>query len=210
MVRPMPHCRLCRRPIWQPMPPSRRGGGCTFPEDPAQTCACVLPMWAATIDPRVLSVRALKPADGHSRLFDGHGASVRMVRGSGCEHLAVDHDSETIRLDVIQGTVAAGPVTLRFDLPDDDRLDLQLSAIRAFRGPAPVARPHVQLARRLLALQAVDARDAGASLRETADTVLGPGAWPGDGEHRKSYVRRLLATGSRMIAAGPGAILKGN
>jgi hypothetical protein len=167
-------------------------------------------MWTAAIDPRVLSVRALKPADGHSRLFDGQWASVRMVRGSRYEHLVIDHDGGIIRLDVIDGTVAAGPVTLRFDLPDDDRLDLQLSAMRAFRGLAPVARSHGQLARRLLALQAIDARDAGASLRDTANILLGPGDWPGEGEHRKSYVRRLLATGSRMIAAGPGAILKGN
>jgi len=130
-----------------------------------------------------------------------------MVRGPRCEHLIVEPGGEVIRLDVIDGTVTAGPVMLRFDLADDDRLDLQVSAMRAFRGAASVVRPNVQLARRLLALQAVDEHDAGASLRETADIVLGLGAWPGDGEHRKSYVRRLLAAGSRMIAAGPRAIL---
>jgi hypothetical protein len=53
----------------------------------------------------------------------------------------------------------------------------------------------------------VDARQAGASLRETADILLGPGAWPGDGEHRKSYVRRLLNVGSHLIDSGPREIL---
>ena len=96
---------------------------------------------------------------------------------------------------------------LRFDLADDDRLDMQLRAIQALCEPAPVARSHTRLARRLLALHAVDARNAGASLQETADMVLGRGDWPGDGEHRKSLVRRLVVTGERLIRAGAGAIL---
>jgi len=164
-------------------------------------------MWSAAVDPRVIAVRAVKPTDGHARLFDVRSVDVRMVRGPSCEHLVIDHDSQVIRLDVIDGTVAAGRVMLRFDLPDDDRLDMQLSAMRAFREPAPVARSHVQLARRLLALQAVDARAEGASLQEIAAIMLGPGTWPGDGEHRKSLVRRMIVTGDRMIRAGPAGAL---
>src|SRR3546814_19206795 len=78
-------------------------------------------------------------------------------------------------------TAAAGPVTLHFDLSDDHRLDTQIAAIRALRYPAPTGGEHVQLARRLLALQAVDARDAGASLREVAELLFGPGEWPAIG-----------------------------
>ena len=63
------------------------------------------------------------------------------------------------------------------------------------------------MAAKLFALQAVDARSEGASLRETAASILGPGDWPGDGEHRKSLVRRMIATGERIIQAGPRAIL---
>lgn len=164
-------------------------------------------MWSAAVDPRVLAVRAVPPSGGHARLFDGQSADVRTLRGSHCEHLVIDHGDEVIRLDVIDGTVAAGPVTLRFDLPDDDRLEMQLSALHALRAPASVLRSHEQLARRLLALQAIDARDAGASLREVADTILGPGDWPGDGEHRKSLVRRMIAAGDRIIRAGPAGLL---
>lgn len=168
----------------------------------------MLPIWSAAIDPRVLAVRALEPVDADGvRLFDALAVDARMVRGPHAEHLLIDRGGEVIRLDVIDGTAAAGPATLRFDLPDDDRLDTQLSAIRALREPAPVVRSHLQLAQRLLALQAVDARDEGASLREVAATVLGPGAWPGDGEHRKSLVRRLIVAGDRMIRAGPAGAL---
>lgn len=191
------------------MPTSRHIGGCTFPEDPSRTCAFVLPMWSATVDPHVLVVRAVKPINATDvRLFDAMAGDTRIVSGSRAEHLLIDLGGEVIRLDVIDGTAAEGPVMLRFDLADDDRLDMQLSAMRTFREPAPVARSHVQLARRLLALHAVDARGSGASLREAADMVLGPGDWPGDGEHRKSLIRRLIVTGEHLIRAGAGAILE--
>jgi hypothetical protein len=166
-------------------------------------------MWTAAIDPRVLAVRALKPTDGHARLFDGMSADVRTVRGPRCEHLIVDPGGEVIRLDVIDGTVTAGPVSLRFDLVDDDRLQPKISAINAYRRVTVLAPRHTQLGNRLLALQALDARHAGASLRETADIVLGSDAWPGEGEHRKSLVRRMIVAGERMIRAGPKAILAG-
>jgi len=193
------------------MPTSRRIGGFTFPEDPNRSCAFVLPMWSAAIDPRVLAVRALTLGDVEGgRPFDARAANTRVVNGAHAQHLMIDLGGEVIRLDVIDGTVSAGPVTLRFDLADDGCLLTQLSAIRAFCEPTPIRRTHVQLARRLLALQAVDARDAGASLRETADILFGPGDWPGDGEHRKSHVRRLLVVGSRMIQCGPRAILNVN
>lgn len=165
-------------------------------------------MWSAAVDPRVLAVRALEPiVTASTRIFDARAVDARMVRGPHAEHLLVERSGEVIRLDVIDGTATAGPVTLRFDLPDDDRLETQLAAIRALREPAPVARSHEKLARGLMALHTVDARDAGASLQEIALVVLGPGAWPGDGEHRKSLVRRLIAAGDRMIRAGPAGVL---
>jgi hypothetical protein len=168
----------------------------------------VLPIWSAAIDPRVLAVRALgRAAAAGTRLFDAPAVDARMVRGSYAEHLLIERGGEVIRLDVTEGTAAAGPVTLRFDLLDDDRLDIQLSAIRLLRDPVTAARSHVQQARRLLALQAVDERDAGSSLREIADIVLGPGQWPGDGEHRKSLVRRMIVAGDRMVRAGPASVL---
>jgi len=171
----------------------------------------VLPIWSAAIDPRVLAVRASDPVDAAgARLFDSLAVATRMVRGPHAEHLLIDRGGEVIRLDVIDGTVSAGPVTLRFELPDDDCVEGRIAALRALRAPTPIGRLHQRLADRLIALQAVDAHDDGASLRELADIVLGPGDWPGDGEHRKSRVRRLLVSGSRMIASGPRAILNGN
>lgn len=130
-----------------------------------------------------------------------------MVRRADREHLLIKHGSILARLDVLSGTISRGPVTLTFELPDDHRLDTQIAAVRAFCGAPSTRHHHVRTAGKLLALQAVDARNAGASLRATADMVLGPGDWPGDGDYRKSHVRRLLTTGTRMIAEGPAAIL---
>ncbi|HKY81395.1 MAG TPA: DUF2285 domain-containing protein [Sphingobium sp.] len=145
-----------------------------------------------------------------ARLFDALSADARTMRGPRGEHLLIDCGGELVRLDVIDGTMAAGPVALRFDLTDDDRLDAQIAVIETLRAAVAAGPRHGRLARRLLALQAVDARDTGASLKETADILLGPGDWPGDGEHRKSYVRRLLDAGSRMIRSGPRKILNAN
>lgn len=128
--------------------------------------------------------------------------------GSG-EHLAIDRGGVPLRLDVIEGTATAGPVFLHYDLPDDDRLEVRIAVIRAIAGIRPVPCRHPQLASRLHALQALDARAAGASLRDVANHVLGPGDWPGDGEHRKSLVRRMIAAGERMVRAGPRAVLQG-
>ena len=87
------------------------------------------------------------------------------------------------------------------------RLEDRIAAIRSFRATPTLGPRHPRLADRLLALQAADVRKAGASLRETADLVLGHGEWPGDGDHRKSRVRRLCDLGKSMIEAGPSALL---
>lgn len=165
-------------------------------------------MWSAAVDPRVLAARAEPPRDRRDRLFTADPAKVRTLQAPDGEHLLVERGDDVIRIDVVYGTTTAAPVTLRFELADDDRLPEQIAALRTFRAEPPAQICHVRVAGRLLALRAVDARTAGASLRATADLLLGPGAWPGDGEHRKSHVRRLLCAGLRMIDEGPAAILR--
>lgn len=202
-------CQRFRGQAYVQTPRSLRTGGCTFPEDPAHSCAFVRPMWSAIADPRVIAARAGPVENGGAHVFDASDPTVRVLHGSVHEHVLVDRDGLAVRLDVIDGTISARPVSLRFDLPDDHHLDVRLAAIRAFTSAAPPGRRHLQLARRVHALHATDARDDGASLREIADLVLGPGAWPGDGEHRKSMVRRMLASGDQMRRDGPRAILSG-
>jgi hypothetical protein len=159
------------------------------------------------VDPCVLTARAEACPTGDGRRFEVDCATDRLLRLPSVEHLLIDR-GEPVRLDVVEGTTIAGPVRLHFDLCDDDALEGRISAIRMLRGDRPVRR-HAQLAHRLLSLHAADARDAGASLKEIAEIVLGPGDWPGAGDYRKSMARRLVAAGDRILRAGPRVVLKG-
>ncbi|WP_170112682.1 DNA -binding domain-containing protein [Sphingomonas fennica] len=132
---------------------------------------------------------------------------MRIVDDEAGEHLWINRGGNLIRLDLIEGRVSAGPASLHFDLPDDCHLELRLTVIRSLVTARPAPGRNTRLAGRLRALQAADARAAGASLRDIADALFGPGHWPGDGEHRKSLVRRLVATGKQMVRSGPRAVL---
>jgi hypothetical protein len=198
-----------------PLLHSLRAGGLTFAEDPAHSCASVLPVWSRAADPRVLAVRATPLAEGkhgwaahpfNLDLFPDHS-----LVDDGQEHVRIDHPDGVIRLDVISGSLRAGPVTLAFEIEYDDRLSIQLSAARDFdmaiSGEGMGSPGPERLAGLLTALHAVDARAAGASLRNSADLLLGAGDWPGNGEYRKSRIRRMIAVGEQLLRAGPLPIL---
>jgi hypothetical protein len=129
------------------------------------------------------------------------------IGAGGVEHLVVDRLSQPVRLDVVEGSTYEGQVMLQFLLADDERLGDRLAVIRSWQAPPPTAPDHRRWSRMLLSLHALDAQQAGGSLRETADLLLGPGDWPGDGEYRKSRVRRLLEAGRGAIRNGPRAVL---
>ena len=163
-------------------------------------------MWSAAVDPCVLSVRCTGIPAGSRHAFDGTAEARRVLRSDAGQHLLVERGGALVRIDIVEGSALAGPCSLTFELPVDRRLHTKVSAVRTFLAPAQV-RPSLQLARRLSALGAYDAHLAGMSLRAIADRVLGPGDWPGDGEHRKSLVRRLVAAGKKMVYAGSSAVL---
>ena len=191
---------------------SPRVGGRTFPEDPAHSCAQVLPVWTAGVDAHVLAVRASPDARDDRWRLDLRRHDVRILKGPGSEHIRIDHAGHVVRLDVIDGTPGAGIMALRVELDIGPDLPAQADAARTLlhlvSGTLPAKRHHDREASALLGLWALDARREGASLRDIADMLLGPGDWPGDGEHRKSRARRLVASGEAMVKAGPGAILR--
>ncbi|OJU15991.1 MAG: hypothetical protein BGN95_11560 [Sphingomonas sp. 66-10] len=164
-------------------------------------------MWSAAVDPCVLSARCAADSAGSAHAFDGTAEAKRLLRSGAGQHLLVERGGALVRIDVVEGSALAGPCSLCFELPVDHRLHAKVSAVRTFIGSLQV-RPSLQLARRLSALEAYDAHLAGMSLRAIADRLLGPGDWPGDGEHRKSLVRRLVASGRNMIEQGPAHVLQ--
>lgn len=164
------------------------------------------------VDPRVLVVRAI-PADQPVAVcpLDLRCHVTRIVHGGTREHVRIDHAGHVLRLDIVEGTLAGGPTFLQCDLAIGARLPAQVATALTLRdlifGTITASSFQDRLADSLLRLWAFDASGAGASLREIADLLLGPGDWPGDGEHRKSRVRRLVAWGRAVVVAGPSAVL---
>lgn len=193
--------------------PSRHVGGCTFAENPALSCASVLPVWSGKIDPRVLKVRADRLTFG-CRLyaFNLDDLESRTLIRAGREFVRIDLANTIVRLDVVRGTLLNGPVSLCFEIPETRGLRWQMDALRTYlavrRSQELRPESRTRLLERLLALQAFDLRREGARLRSIAETLAAPGDWPGDGEHRKSRVRRLISSGEALVRAGPSAVLR--
>jgi len=158
----------------------------------------------------VLAARAIPGEAPHSIDLGGF-AKCAIVSARG-EHIRIDANGRLVRLDVAEGTLLAGPASVTVELPIGTCLPEQLAALSELRhllaGRSARTRKSKALHSQLFALAAYDARADGASLRAIADTFLGHGDWPGDGEHRKSRARRLIAKGAAMIRAGPRAILR--
>lgn len=138
--------------------------------------------------------------------------AVRALSSGGVEHVCLMIEGEIFRLDIIEGKLAGLSGRLSYVLDRDWRLLKQLETICRFEKRLSGNRcvPNATdgwISRRMVALQAWDARTAGASLREIAIRMSGPGEWPGPGECRKSAARRLIAMGDRLIREGPWPIL---
>ncbi|WP_183618953.1 DNA -binding domain-containing protein [Novosphingobium fluoreni] len=184
-------------------------GGFIFVEDPAHDCTCVLPIWSAALDPGVLRARIVVDAGQIPSSFDFQRAGLRRVASSVGEHIAFDRAGEVVRIDVIDGAVSPDRANLCFEIIADHRLERQIRALQSLFSPFVRQSPNGWFKRQHLALLANDLSQAGASLREAADVLLGPGEWPGDGEHRKSQVRRLVKRGLQLCHSTPGGILAG-
>jgi hypothetical protein len=165
------------------------------------------------VDPRVLLARALPTRSvGGSHAFDLERFSARVLDDEDRERVLIEYASTVIRLDVLSGTVRGGPVSLCFRVPEERGIPAQIEALRAFhalrQGQSIPTSSHARMARQLLALHAYDARTAGHSLRSISEMLWGSSDWPGDGEHQKSRVRRLVASGEALVHTGPAAILR--
>lgn len=168
----------------------------------------VVPVWSAVLDPCVLRARIASGQANASFRFDARARRARRVSGTEGEHIAFECLGEVARIDLVGESLPAEPVLLRFEIIADERLGRQLAALQRVYFQAGASRQADRLRRQHLSLLAADARAAGASLRDVAELVLGPGNWPGDGDHRKSLVRRLVAAGALLCEKGPAAILQ--
>lgn len=200
-------------------PPVPRNGGCTFAENPALPAAQANILWTAALDLDVLPVVAY-PARANEVGFDLADWSGRaaIVTSDDREHVTLRHGGGLLRVDVAAGTLLEGPVMLAHCVTDPADLEAKLPVLRTLyavctSGPNTVRYvPDLRLERLITALRVLDARVAGASLRDIAIALLGddvPDKWPGDGECMKSWVRRLVALSETLRRAGPRGVLAG-
>jgi hypothetical protein len=138
----------------------------------------------------------------------GHRAAI----AEGAEHVLIRCGDCSLRLDVVEGSVLAGPAMLEPSVALD-KLNPQIVAVRRLEALLrDVHAPHEsdpRLPRLVLALRALDGLAEGASLRELAFGIFGERDWPGDGEHVKSRVRRLAKLSKDLMRAGPAGVLAG-
>lgn len=186
-------------------------GGFTFACNPAHDCTRAAPIWSAREDPHVLVARAIPVCDDLTPAIDLAALQSQVIRLTNCEHVRIDLGVATLRLDVVEGTLIAGPAGIEPAVTLGARLAQQLLAIRqldALLAGQPIAPERDRRLPLLVgALRAADALTAGANLREIGFNLFGGQVWPGDGEHLKSRTRRLVSLARALTLAGPAGVL---
>ncbi len=163
------------------------------------------------MDPRVLVVRARPPDECSRAAIHLADFTAHVALAADRELVRIDVGGTTLRLDVVEGTLTAGPVGIEPSVTLGAPLDQQLHAIRQLdallAGQPLISDCNRRLGGLVSALRAVDAIEAGASLRDIGLDLLGGSDWPGDGEHLKSRARRLVMLARALVSAGPAGVL---
>lgn len=184
-------------------------------EEPDLATPLARPMWRRHVHPAVLPVMAAaggRPEDKFDLETLGDLATV--VRSDcGVEHILLSDGFRTIRLDILAGSLAAGPAQLRYLLAglgsvERPLLTLQrlLLLCRTGRFGRSLHCPEPRARRWLLMLRAHDAWAAGADQRAIAAALLSQSAsaprWRSEAPSLRSQVQRLVRGARRMAAGG--------
>lgn len=199
-------------------------GVCTFAEDPGRASPDARLIWDARVDPDALPVSAVSVDPATADRFD-HQRFARwlyvVTDPEGQEHAVISDGYRRIRIDVEEGSLAAGhPVLLRYALTGavGSDADAQVLPLRRLAGLyrtgqfLPALFPRERKVERLIeALRVADALSAGASQREIAACLFGTERisrdWRAVSDSLRSRVRRLVSRARHMAAGGYRASL---
>jgi hypothetical protein len=182
-------------------------------EPPGLTVPDARPMWRADVHGHVLRVEAGTGDGADVFNLERLAAISRLVTtGQGREHLLISDGFRAIRIDVMSGTLAAGPAELRYriaGLASAERPVLTLRRLLALWSTGQFSgslHPREARARRwILMLRAFDALSRGADQREIASQLLsseaGEPRWRSRSPSLRSQAQRL-ARGARHMASG--------
>ena len=182
-------------------------------EPPAATVPDARPLWSADVHAAVLKVDAVPPGAGepfdpvrfaaHSRFFES---------AKGRQHLLIGDGLRTIRIDIMSGSIASGPVELRYRLSGLAAAHQPLMTLRRLlalwhsgRFCRSLHPPEARSRRWVHLLRAHDALAAGAGQREIAVVLLDADAHEPRWRSRWPSVRtraQRLVRGARSMASG--------
>lgn len=142
-----------------------------------------------------------------------------LKRGDGIEHVLLGDGAHRIQLEVRGTSLLTGAVRLRYDLAGFNGVDAKVATLRRLialrrlgRFPRSLFPPDRRVDRWLLALRAVDGRQAGANPRDIATALFGYDTvrtdWEGPSDYLRSRVRRAIAAGERLANGGYLMLLK--
>jgi hypothetical protein len=211
---------LGNRPAGEPSPEAREWGLHAF-EQPELAAPRARPVWRAEVHPPVLAAVAGGPP-ATMDAFDlamRRGLSTLVRSGEGREHLLLSDGLRAIRLDVVAGSVSAGPVQLRYllsGLASAERPLLTLRRLlalwRSGRFAAALHPPERRARRWILLLRAADGLAAGAGQREIAEVLLSSSAadprWRSAAPSVRSQAQRLVRSARLMTAGGYRELLR--
>lgn len=190
-------------------------------ENPDLAAPNARPVWRVDVHPYVLTAVAAGP-DGSPDAFDlaSFRPLVTIVRAAtGHEHLLLSDGLRAIRIDVLAGSLAKGPVQLRYLLTGLASAERPLLTLRRLLALCRTGRfsaalhPVEAKARRLvLMLRANDALASGARQREIAAELLSVEArearWRVGAPTLRSRVQRLVRSARMMAVGGYTTLLK--
>jgi hypothetical protein len=171
------------------------------------------PVWCADLHLWVLGIEARPGGLERFELERLPAGSVLVTSAGGREHLLISNGLHAIRLDVLGGTLAGGPVQLRYLLSGFESAERPLLTLRRFlalwRTGAfcrSLHAPEARARRWVLMLRAQDGLDAGADQREIAAALLsaeaGEPLWRSRSPSLRSRVQRLVRGARRMASGG--------
>lgn len=193
-----------------------RGGGnpvlpgLCFALPPSGSAMIATVQWSWQYDASVLPIVALTAVDG----FDLRALAlpVTLLRQGGVEHVLIADGTARLRLAVLEGTLARGPVRLRYPLPIGHRHP-HLLALRQLMTLRETGRlmsgfclPGRRAPRWTMVLRAWDAHCAGLSQRDIACLFWGhervDADWNGRSDYLRMRVYRMVRTARYLVHDG--------
>lgn len=178
--------------------------------------------WHPDVDPSVVRVQAEQVSQTSVGVFDlsRFADTVDLLRDpQGHEWLLVSDRFGQVQLEITEGSLLAGPVTLHFEVTGFRQLGAKLRTLtrlealhRIGRFPKSLFPVETGAKKWARALQAYDGMVAGASQREIAVALLGEAyvreEWNGRSDFLRARIQRILQFGRSMVDGGYRKILQ--